>query len=516
MILGYEDPVQMPTMDIYSTDLMKTYIAGVKDLYDKGQEEYKDFMKAYQDFYSPIPGANEEYYNATIGGAQKLIQQLQDQGIDPFKSREGRAAIRNYIYGVPVGRLNEMKNEAEAAQEYIKSRDKLISEGKFDPLTDAILGGGSLENWDRSKGPWTRRYAIENKSLGDLTSTFYDKLQKDERLGPDTSRGKDAGFYDLWGVSENTLQTADAAALEALKQTPYYPLFRQKASGYIDSEGNPIDPDQVLLQQIRHTNEKYWAQPESKRNEMAVDRWKEAQSNARARSSSSNSSSRSNPTQTPENYSYFNAAFTDGIRQIQKAGKSGDLGGALTNIINNLSTDGNGPTQLVNALSYIANNDGFKNYLGVKIEDDGSFDLNNTQINNLLTAADIRFAALGQRYKRDGIIKSKDEFFRQYRDAVNKNRGYSINTIGKEMVFPDGNYLKLCVPLEVSYVGQDNETHSRTFYYPIKEATLDITTGRYKNENARFNADSKFSIPVANKNTKIIGGEGTTTSYIQQ
>jgi len=36
-------------------------------------------------------------------------------------------------------------------------------------------------------------------------------------LGPDTSRGKDAGFYDLWGVSENTLQTADAAALEALK-----------------------------------------------------------------------------------------------------------------------------------------------------------------------------------------------------------------------------------------------------------------------------------------------------------
>ena len=223
MILGYEDPVQMPTMDIYSTDLMKTYIAGDKDLYDKGQEEYKDFMKAYQDFYSPIPGANEEYYNATIGGAQKLIQQLQDQGIDPFKSREGRAAIRNYIYGVPVGRLNEMKNEAEAAQEYIKSRDKLISEGKFDPLTDAILGGGSLENWDRSKGPWTRRYAIENKSLGDLTSTFYDKLQKDERLGPDTSRGKDAGFYDLWGVSENTLQTADAAALEALKQTPYYP-----------------------------------------------------------------------------------------------------------------------------------------------------------------------------------------------------------------------------------------------------------------------------------------------------
>lgn len=321
MILGYEDPVQMPTMDIYSTDLMKTYIAGVKDLYDKGQEEYKDFMKAYQNFYSPVPGANEEYYNATIGGAQKLIQQLQDQGIDPFKSREGRAAIRNYIYGVPVGRLNEMKNEAEAAQEYIKSRDKLISEGKFDPLTDAVLGGGSLENWNRSKGPWTRRYAIENKSLGDLTSTFYDKLQKDERLGPDTSRGKDAGFYDLWGVSENTLQTADAAALEALKQTPYYQLFRQKASGYVDNEGNPIDPDQVLLQQIRHTNEKYWAQPESKRNEMAVDRWKEARSDARARSSSS-SGNGSGDKQNPNGFSYFNDIQNELVQKMFKGSGS--------------------------------------------------------------------------------------------------------------------------------------------------------------------------------------------------
>ena len=515
MILGYEDPVQMPTMDIYSTDLMKTYIAGVKDLYDRGQQEYKDFMKAYQDFYSPVPGANEEYYNATIGGAQKLIQQLQDQGIDPFKSREGRAAIRNYIYGVPIGRLNEMKNEAEAAQEYIKSRDKLISEGKFDPLTDAVLGGGSLENWDRSKGPWTRRYAIENKSLGDLTSTFYDKLQKDERLGPDTSRGKDAGFYDLWGVSENTLQTADAAALEALKQTPYYQLFRQKASGYEDDEHNPIDPDQVLLRQIRHTNEKYWAQPESKRNEMAVDRWKEARSDARARSSSS-SGNGSGGKQNHENYSYFNAAFTDGLRKIQQIGNNSDIQSALNNIVGVIEKSQYKDHKIADMFTYYANNDGFKNYLGNKIEDDGTFDLNNVQMKKLLNAGEIKFAVMGKTdYNKQHVQTKKDSFFKKYAEAANDGRGHSITTVGLETVYPDGNYLKLAVPVRMSYVGKDGNTYNDVFYYPIHEATIDMRTGRYKNENARFGADSKFSIPVANKDTKIIGGDDNTTSYIK-
>ena len=54
--MGYETPVEVPSMGIYNTDLMKMYIAGVKDQYEKGQEEMKDFMKLYGDFYSPIAG----------------------------------------------------------------------------------------------------------------------------------------------------------------------------------------------------------------------------------------------------------------------------------------------------------------------------------------------------------------------------------------------------------------------------------------------------------------------------
>ena len=128
MILGYEEPVQMPTMDIYSTDLMKMYIAGVKEQYDTAKKDYQDFLKQYQDFYSVVPGANEEYYNLTIGGAQELLRQLAAQGIDPYRSSEGRGAIQNFINNVPRGRVNQLRKEAEAADSYLKSVEKLKAE----------------------------------------------------------------------------------------------------------------------------------------------------------------------------------------------------------------------------------------------------------------------------------------------------------------------------------------------------------------------------------------------------
>ena len=71
--MGYETPVEMPSMGVYNTDLMKMYIAGVKDQYEKGQEEMKDFMKLYQDFYSPIAGDTQTYNDLTLGGARDMI-----------------------------------------------------------------------------------------------------------------------------------------------------------------------------------------------------------------------------------------------------------------------------------------------------------------------------------------------------------------------------------------------------------------------------------------------------------
>lgn len=283
MILGYEDPVQMPTMDIYSTDLMKAYIGAVKDQYDTAVQDYKDYMKLYQDFYSPIAKDNERWQELTTGGMLNLINGLQSQGIDPHRSREGRAAIQNFINSAPIAELSRLRASAENAKEFLKSKDKLMAEGRWNPMVDAAIGGGSLDNWDTSSnGVWGRTSAIENKSLEELTNKFYSNLQKDMYLGPDTSRGKYAKYFDLMGSSENELSIADAAALSELMNTPYYNLYRQMYGGQVDSEGNPIDDNVSLMRAIRLANEKHWAQPKSVKNDIAWDLYKEARADARA------------------------------------------------------------------------------------------------------------------------------------------------------------------------------------------------------------------------------------------
>ena len=519
MILGYEEPVQMPTMDIYSTDLMKMYIAAVKDQYDTAKEEYKDFLKSYQDFYSAAPGANQEYYNLTLGGAQNLMKQLAERGVDPFKSVEGRAAISNFINSVPVGRINALRQEAQIADEYLKSRDKLRAEGKFDPLTDAIVGGGNFDTWDRSKqGPWNRRYAIEDKSLGDLTSDFYSKLQKDEYIGPDKSRGADSKYYDLYGVSQDTLKTADAAALQALKDTPYYNLFAMKASGLTDAEGNPIDPDVALMNMIRQTNEKYWSQPESKKNEMAIERWKEARADARTArtiaASDRRAANRGNGKTNSNGYSYIANSQNSGLSNILINGNSDNIMDAQRNIIKNSKSS----KDAISKFTHVDDATGYNKWLGAK---DGVIKLTRNIINNLVTeneiVNDIRMADhSNDTYNEKGqlIRKPIQSVFGNKTSKVNKNlliqalnsdAHPTISARNEIVTWVDENgIIKQAKPVEISYIGEDEKPHSVVYYHRLKEADRTAMNGMPLSSESFSSIDSQFSSTVGSMNTKRV------------
>lgn len=198
-LMGYEDPVVMPTMGIYNTDLMKTYIQGVKEQYDTAREEMKDFMKQHQDFYSPILEDNNEYFNKSIGGAQNLINQIYEQGIDPFKSPQARSAISKYIASVPVGQLNGMKQSAKNAQTYLENKAKLQAAGKWNQAyEDMLLGGKSLDNWNTATdGVWNRLSPNEYTDLFDMTNPWFADM-KDSYLYSDDK-------YDYTGVSEEQM-----------------------------------------------------------------------------------------------------------------------------------------------------------------------------------------------------------------------------------------------------------------------------------------------------------------------
>lgn len=322
MILGYEDPVQMPTMDIYSTDLMKTYIAGVKDLYDKGQQEYKDFMKAYQDFYSPIAGDTEAYYNYTIGGAQKLLDQFYQNGIDPFKSREGRAAITRYINSVPVGALNAMKQNAENRKAYDKAKAELEARGLYNKaLEDSELERLGLSNFN-TVGPdgqintWDRLSPLMYKSMLDLTSPTFQKYAPIKNL----RKSETNPFYDVFGVSDQDKAVATNAAARELLSGPYGQFYRNVARQEVlqsaQEQGLSLSPeelenatDQRLMQNIQFANNEYLQE----KDVLAQDRLKLAEMREHARQQALN---RQNAANIAAQQQQQPMGFVDSIRTI--------------------------------------------------------------------------------------------------------------------------------------------------------------------------------------------------------
>lgn len=65
MILGYEQPVDIPVMSMYDNDMLKMYLGALKSDYDEGLKEQQEFNKMASEFYSPIDKDNESWYNMT-------------------------------------------------------------------------------------------------------------------------------------------------------------------------------------------------------------------------------------------------------------------------------------------------------------------------------------------------------------------------------------------------------------------------------------------------------------------
>ena len=251
--MGYETPVEMPSMGIYNTDLMKMYIAGAKDQYEKGQEEMKDFMKLYGDFYSDIPGATEEYNRLTLGGARDMINQMMAAGIDPYKSPEARAAISRYIASRPTGLLNEMKRSAETAAAYKKALAQAQNDPNFDPEYNRYMIGGDLESWDPRK-PWTTSAPYIAPSMESIAKPYMEKFKQSEMLDSDRP-----GYIKL-GTTDKNQQAAIRGTLEMFENTPYGQYKRQQADQIAAQATNP-DGTPLTAEQRKALSDQIFKQP---------------------------------------------------------------------------------------------------------------------------------------------------------------------------------------------------------------------------------------------------------------
>lgn len=204
MVYANDQWVQLPVRDLYDSQIMAMAINAAKDMYEKGQQEIKDFTKLYGNFYSPVPGRTEEVYNETLGKVKNVVDAIYAAGGDPLRSPEARALISRTINGVNAGKVNQYKQEALVAQEYLKNRAKAQMEGWYnEDFERAINGGKTLEEWSPTDGIWKSPAPSRFMTQDDIISPLAKALNP-EFDAVRTAQANDG--YDYKTVSEDRIR----------------------------------------------------------------------------------------------------------------------------------------------------------------------------------------------------------------------------------------------------------------------------------------------------------------------
>lgn len=288
VFLGLEKPVEYgsrqifdPTMANMVLQAQKNYIDAMKDDYLRGREDLKEFNKNFGDFFSPIQKDMEWYDQNVTGATRDLINNLYAQGIDPLRSVEGRSLISRWVNNMPVGKINQLKQSAAAANEYLDNLGKLEAAGKYSKdFEDFVNGGISLDTWDTANnGMWTRRSPAEMKTLKELTESWYNNRTAG-LLTPDEVAEFGMKYdprYDYYGFSRKSLADIAAGQTPGWNDGIHSQYYREVAKRQLQREGwsNPTQKqiEDQLQANIAQANEEYLIRPEMKANQYALARY---------------------------------------------------------------------------------------------------------------------------------------------------------------------------------------------------------------------------------------------------
>lgn len=220
----YDEPVAVPIVDFYDTDMMKTYLAAAKGEYERAYQEQKDFAKEFGGLYSPSSTLNKAYYDATRGKVQQAMDYLYQNGIDPLRSQEGRAYIAKIIREIPYADIANYKQSAENMKTYQKAAAQMLMKGDItrDQLDWQMQKQGlNYDKYDPISGNWDVLSPTKMESITDLTKTQYSML-KPKDLTKQEVEG--LGYtYDpnqkYTGITQEMLQDTAFASLPSLLTT---------------------------------------------------------------------------------------------------------------------------------------------------------------------------------------------------------------------------------------------------------------------------------------------------------
>ena len=292
MVYSRDQWIQLPVRDLYDSQIMLASINAARDMYEKGQQQVKEFQKDYGDFYSPIQKDMDWYNKNIINGSRDVINNLYNKGIDPLRSAEGRAAISRWINNIPTGDVNKLKMGSKIAQEYLRNRAALEAQNKYnDDFEKYVNGGKSIENWDTLKdGMWTRWSPSEFTTLKAATENWFNNrtphaLTKDDVVSFGMPYDKN---YDYTGYTYKDLINVASKNTPGWVGSPIANYYRYIAKQQLLDEGvkNPTNAqvETRLQQNVADANKEWMVNPIKQVNEYAkMDKQFAQQSSMQAR-----------------------------------------------------------------------------------------------------------------------------------------------------------------------------------------------------------------------------------------
>ena len=219
MIYGYEQPVQYNPVEVFNPvtanmvlQSMGQYADVLQKEHERALQEEKEFLKEYGDFSSAVPGATEAFYNESVGKVRNALAIAQQNGIDLTRSPEGRAVLSRIINSVNIGKLNQLKQQKEAADVYNKTLQSLVANGKITPEQAARkMQWDGVSNFSAIDANGNvNQYPTATISPFEDTNQFVDRIFGDIK---DTYIGLD-GAFDVNGVGMEKLKQALGTNLE--------------------------------------------------------------------------------------------------------------------------------------------------------------------------------------------------------------------------------------------------------------------------------------------------------------
>lgn len=289
MIYSKDQWIQLPTKDLYDSQIMLASINAARDMYEKGLQETKEFNKLYGDFTSPIARDVDYWYDNTLKPVRDAINYMYDKGIDPTRSAEGRALIQKLINQAPVAKLNQIRQSAKIADEYVKNRGTMQANGLYDPgfeqfaLRDQYGRPVDLSTWSTiDDGTWERTAPYKYESLYNYTSPMFKDLKPHELTKAEVqSFGvKYDPRYQYQGISKGDLERITGERIPGVQNETLYKYYRDRAADvvrkqYIAAGKNPTEItqdeiDRQFVQDVIQANSARIMEPTKSADQFAV------------------------------------------------------------------------------------------------------------------------------------------------------------------------------------------------------------------------------------------------------